>query len=182
MTKDEALNLAQKELIFYRDFANCQDWRDESQVVITAIKEALANHIEDNLAMVAQPTPAEYAMGYAEGFNDGCKPKPEQEPVAFINVEKRSLEWVKPISWHTPTTVNLPNIPLYTAPPQRTWIGLDDEEIKDAGRFSYCRGGTSEKLYHIMWNSQPSASIGWSREELIAFARALEAKYREKNQ
>ena len=55
MTKDEALNLAQKELIFYRDFANCQDWRDESQVVITAIKEALANHIEDNLVMVQEP-------------------------------------------------------------------------------------------------------------------------------
>jgi len=42
MTKDEALNLAQKELIFYRDFANCQDWRDESQAVITAIKEILS--------------------------------------------------------------------------------------------------------------------------------------------
>jgi hypothetical protein len=42
MTKDEALNLAQKELIFYRDFANCQDWRDESQVVITVIKEILS--------------------------------------------------------------------------------------------------------------------------------------------
>jgi len=32
---------------------------------------------------VAQPTPAEYAMGYAEGFNDGCKPKPEQEPLCI---------------------------------------------------------------------------------------------------
>jgi hypothetical protein len=56
-------------------------------------------------------------------------PKPEQEPVAFINVEKRSLEWVKPISWHTPTTVNLPNIPLYTTPQQRTWVGLTNEEF-----------------------------------------------------
>jgi hypothetical protein len=94
-------------------------------------------------------------------FNDACKPK-QGEPVAFINVEKRSLEWVKPISWHTPTTVNLPNIPLYTTPPQRTeqepvcdkdpqgcwnvrcqlgkkckntppqrtWVGLTDEEIQ----------------------------------------------------
>jgi len=65
---------------------------------------------------------------------------------------------------------------------QRTWVGLTDEEIQDAGRFSYCRGGTSEKLYHIMWNSQPSACIGWSREELIAFTKAVEAKYQEKNQ
>ena len=70
---------------------------------------------------------------------------------------------------------------LYTTPQQRTWVGLTDEEIQDAGRFSYCRGGTSEKLYHIMWNSQPSACIGWSREELIAFTKAVEAKYQEKN-
>ena len=100
----------------------------QTKIAIAAIERAIVNHIEDNLVMVAQPTPAEYAMGYAEGFNDGCKPKPEQEPVAFINVEKRSLEWVKPISWHTPTTVNLPNIPLYTTPPQRTWVGLTVDE------------------------------------------------------
>jgi hypothetical protein len=35
---------------------------------------------------------------------------------------------------------------------ERTWVGLTDEDIQDAGRFSYCRGGTSEKLYYIMWN------------------------------
>ena len=64
---------------------------------------------------------------------------------------------------------------------QRTWVGLTDEEIEDAGRFSYCRGGTSEKLYHIMWNSQPSASIGWCRDELISFTKAIEAKLKEKN-
>jgi hypothetical protein len=103
--------------------------KDEICGLLRQIHDVLAMQSETN--HWAQPTPAEYAMGYAEGFNDGCKPKPEQEPVAFINVEKRSLEWVKPISWHTPTTVNLPNIPLYTTPPQRTWVGLDDEERKE---------------------------------------------------
>jgi hypothetical protein len=44
----------------------------------------------------------------------------EQEPVAYINVEKRTLEWAKLTSWETPTVVNLPKIPLYTHPPQRT--------------------------------------------------------------
>ena len=53
----------------------------------------------------------------------------EQEPVAFINVEKQKLEWAKLTSWHTPTIVNLPKIPLYTAPPKREWVGLTDEEI-----------------------------------------------------
>ena len=50
------------------------------------------------------------------------------EPVAYINVEERKLEWAHDyISWDTPTVVNLPRIPLYT-PPQRTWVGLTEEE------------------------------------------------------
>jgi hypothetical protein len=48
--------------------------------------------------------------------------------VAFINVEQRKLEWAKYMSWDTPTVVNLPKIPLYTTPPQRTWVGLTKEE------------------------------------------------------
>ena len=50
------------------------------------------------------------------------------EPVAYINVEQRKLEWAKYMSWDTPTVVNLPKIPLYTTPPQRTWVGLTKEE------------------------------------------------------
>jgi hypothetical protein len=68
---------------------------------------------------LAQPTPAEYAMGYAEGFNDACKPN-------------------------------------YTAPPQRTWVGLTDEEVKN-----------------IVWNLPYEPS-----QEHI---RAIEAKLKEKN-
>jgi hypothetical protein len=37
-----------------------------------------------------------------------------QEPIAYINVEKRTLEFAKNIFWHTPTVVNLDRIPLYT--------------------------------------------------------------------
>jgi hypothetical protein len=42
--------------------------------------------------------------------------KQEQgEPVAYINIEKRRLEWAHDyMSWDTPTVVNLPRIPLYT--------------------------------------------------------------------
>jgi hypothetical protein len=50
----------------------------------------------------------------------------KDEPVAYINVEQRKLEWAKYVSWDTPTVVNLPKIPLYTTPPQRTWVGLTD--------------------------------------------------------
>ena len=59
----------------------------------------------------------------------------EQEPVAYINIEERKLEWAyKYMSWGTPTVINLPKIPLYTTPPQRTWVGLTDEERKDLCR------------------------------------------------
>ena len=82
----------------------------------------------------------------------------EQEPVAFINVEKQKLEWAKLTSWHTPTIVNLPKIPLYTAPPKKEWVGLTYEEhdnIKDN--------------YHNMT---------WTLE---MFARAVEQALKEKN-
>jgi len=56
----------------------------------------------------------------------------KQEPIAYINVEQRKLEFANPIMWHTPTVVNLDRIPLYTH--QRAWVGLTDddwEEIED---------------------------------------------------
>jgi hypothetical protein len=46
-------------------------------------------------------------------------------------VEKQKLEWAKLTSWHTPTIVNLPKIPLYTAPPKREWVGLTLNEAED---------------------------------------------------
>jgi len=63
-----------------------------------------------------------------EAYKQAGHPLPEREPVAYINVEQRKLEWAKYMSWDTPTVVNLPKIPLYTTPPQRTWVGLTDEE------------------------------------------------------
>ena len=60
----------------------------------------------------------------------------KDEPVAYINVEQRKLEWAKYISWGTPTVVNLPKIPLYTTPPQRK--PLTDEEITEI--FSTTKG------------------------------------------
>jgi hypothetical protein len=56
----------------------------------------------------------------------------KDDPVAYINVEQRKLEWAKYISWDTPTVVNLPKIPLYTTPSQRKWVGLTDAEVDQA--------------------------------------------------
>ncbi len=78
-----------------------------------------------------------------------------QEPVAYINVEKRILEWAKLTSWETPTVVNLPKIPLYTHPSQRTWVGLSDDEHCD------------------IWYKE---SLDW-----MEYGKAIEAKLKEKN-
>jgi hypothetical protein len=77
--------------------------------------------------------------------------QPEQEPVAWINAEKRTFEWNGPVLWNTPTVAVLNNIPLYTHPPQRTWVGLTDEEIDE-----------------------------WT-PEIHGVIRAIEAKLKEKN-
>ena len=61
------------------------------------------------------------------------------DPVAYINVEERKLEWASPIKWETSTVVKMDKVPLYTASPQRDeasakaaeWVGLTDEDIKD---------------------------------------------------
>ena len=47
------------------------------------------------------------------------------EPVAYINVEERKLEWAKPMTWHTPTIVQIDKIPLYISKE------LTDDEIAD---------------------------------------------------
>ena len=54
------------------------------------------------------------------------------DPVAFIDVTNRTLEWAKPTRWETPTVVNMPFIPLYTAPPKKEWVGFTQEEHQAA--------------------------------------------------
>jgi hypothetical protein len=75
--------------------------------------------------------------------------KQEQgEPVAYINIEKRRLEWAHDyMSWNTPTVVNLPRIPLYTTPQQRK--PLTDEPPKRWAVFcGICRKEWSVPYQH----------------------------------
>jgi hypothetical protein len=77
--------------------------KDEICGLLRQIHDVLAMQSETN--HWAKPTPAEYAMGYAEGFNDACKPK-QGEPVPFKiykptpprhatpNVQDAELPWV----------------------------------------------------------------------------------------
>ena len=91
---------------------------------ITAIKEALA-----------QPDP--YKQGYTDAMNWKVQnhlehlptAKPEQEPVAWMHPDGRLWTFGKGFDKSTFT------IPLYTTPPQRTWVVLSEQQrnnIEDA--------------------------------------------------
>ena len=96
-----------------------------------------------------------------ERVDEMQKQRHEQEPFAYVNVEKRRLEFAHDyVKWDTPTTIKLDKIPLYTTPPQRPLVELTDTEI-DAEANSIL---TSDP---VQW---------WRR-----FARAVLAKSREMN-
>ena len=133
MTQTEALRLALEALepIPYKD-----DWTvaKETNKAITAIKEALAQPEQEPMTKAGELRAMKTELwkqpkqdGKCKHCTDGCpacdaRKLPEQEPVAFINVEQRKLEWAKYMSWDTPTVVNLPKIPLYTISSQRNYI------------------------------------------------------------
>jgi hypothetical protein len=160
MTKDEALNLAQKELIFYRDFANCQDWRDESQVVITAIKEILSQPEQERWEFPFIPWSKEEEMRKSWAAS-----QPAQEPVAWL--EPECGEKICPeVGYEITMTYDHPRdlcwIPLYPhppQPPQRTWVGLTDEEL--------------DKLH--------GSPLSQEHSSLLLFVRDVEAQLRSKN-
>ena len=166
MTKDEALKLA---LEAFDSMIGRKPERVEQ--AITAIKEALAQPEHDNIYGYAsslataiwhkhyiKESPKFALLDTTEGVltqidNMTCglvreKPaQPEQEPLAWISTGPASM-----IHW----TADKPAygddwVPLYTTPPQRTWVGLSDEE-----RDEICLGDES-------------------------IARSIEAKLREKN-
>jgi hypothetical protein len=81
--------------------------------------------------------------------------EPVQEPVAWLdpeeNISDEAFTWSQS-KHHT--------VPLYTAPPKKEWVGLTDEE-----RIA-------------LWGMR---SDGPSNSEIRGFARAIEAKLKEKN-
>lgn len=85
---------------------------------ITAIKEALANEALEKMAENARELGLDY--------------EPAQEPVAwmFQHNETGRMSYVSNDGLHNPTTFIEMNpryalvCPLYTTPPQRTWVGL----------------------------------------------------------
>jgi hypothetical protein len=86
----------------------------------------------------------------------------EQEPVAWISDSPtkgngKQLHWTKSEAWRWSSNIT----PLYTAPPKKEWVGLTDDEVSE------------------IIDREIGFNSCWGPEE--AFARAIEAKLREKN-
>ena len=144
MNKDEALKMALEAL----EVANsCVDGYyipkgkthlPEIELAITAIKKALANEALEKMAENARELGLDY--------------EPEQEPVAWMNQSDNNF-----FSKQKDTFTS--SIPLYTTPPQRTWVGLTDGDIAEI---------YNQKDWDIHTN--------WDYE------RAIEAKLKAKNE
>ena len=171
MTKDEALRLALEALSeAHYVVEHRQDVKKREQA-ITAIKAALANEALDKMAENARELGLDYYVpcctdktcpkckaaleakdGECKHCTDGCpacdaRKLPEQEPVAWAKFSAKGniIDLLsEPDDDYTP---------LYTTPPQRTWVGLTEEELSQI----------------------EGTHIGRS------FAHAIEAKLKEKN-
>jgi hypothetical protein len=92
----------------------------------------------------------------------------EQEPVAWItNGGKGELWWHQSSKFDEEGNLIGPNpddIPLYTAPLKKEWVGLTDKEIQDLGYLSE-KFDASNSEWFDRWG----------------FARAIEQSLREKN-
>jgi hypothetical protein len=130
MTKDEALKMA-LEVMRNQGDVSVDEWIATEK----AIKEALANEALDKMAENARELGLDYepeqdwiererAVGYREGHQNALKQmaQPEQEPVAWAKFSAKGniIDLLsEPDDDYTP---------LYTTPPQRTWVGIDVED------------------------------------------------------
>ena len=146
MTK-EALKLALEALIGARAFlesdAPVEIWGVNDQA-ITAIKQALANDALEKKAENAR----ELGLNY------------EPEPVAWMCADESLIN--KGYARFSHVCMGDWKIPVYTTKPQRTWVGLTDEEM-DA----------IYEQHHNQYGECESANLGYER--------AIEAKLKEKN-
>ena len=138
-------------------------WLISKKQAITALRKALVDaddtsekHV-DEMVKTEHDKQIEIAQAYERGWNAALA---QQEPVAWItDGGKGELWWYQSSKFDEEGNLIGPNpddIPLYTAPPKREWVGLTDAEIHDMNGYEEDR-----RMYR--------------------FARAIEAKLKEKN-
>jgi hypothetical protein len=91
-----------------------------------------------------------------------CERCVEPEPVAWM--DENDVLWNEVSNPKNYTA-------LYTEPPKREWVVLTDEEVKSAW----------SELWYDLNNGKFAASDDTSRHTTVMFARAIEAKLKEKN-
>ena len=139
--QNEALKLALEALEGFYEYGYD---RQECFEHITAIKEALAEHAMQEVQRLGQEIEQEPVgmvkdlftytawekldlRGSTKVYLDTPPQRTEQEPVAYLcenAVGHKYFRWKKPSNTYKP-------IPLYTTPPQRTWVNLTDEDRND---------------------------------------------------
>jgi len=149
--------------------------REEAQQVLDALESVWImdrtkkqrRTIETLHAKLREPEPEREQCDMPCIEDDGCPTEkavlqrfwrkhrqPEPKPVAWLNKTKHGTWSADALKCEG----DEPSEPLYTAPPQREWQGLTDEEIT------------------ATWNDHPRIE-NW----VNAFARDIEAKLKEKN-
>ena len=164
MTQDEIIEMAREAHrklvteVYVGHIGQLDPWTIEllkifAKLVAAKEREALAQ---------SEPTNIERHEANVQKFLGA--PQPEQEPVAWMDADGKTFPFV----WNVSSLgvrqglkyLDESLTPLYTTPPQRTWVGLTDEERKN-----------------IMVECESTGDWAW---ELNA-AQAIEAKLKEKN-
>ena len=132
MTKDEALKLALEALENHCGNYKLDDaGYDRHDKAITTIKEALAQPAQEPVGYVyseAGLKSAAIQRDLPNGTPLYAAPLPAQEPVAWIGDDGNLYhDYEKPHEDYGPEPT-----PLYTAPQQRPWVSLTDNEIESA--------------------------------------------------
>ena len=159
MTKDEALKLALEALRLCTNVGMIPMYLQANQTAITAIKEALAQpeHDYKDLYEKEKRKSAMWLAKYEEVAGPAPKAipmaQPEQEPLEYWNAVEG---WVKieEVREHFDSvgcgtiykTAGEDRTPLYTTPPQRTWVGLTKDEVET---LSYQAEGNTWKAVEL---------------------------------
>jgi hypothetical protein len=125
--------------------------------------------IEALRARLAQPDLITPGGGLPNDHNGVTAAQPEQKPVAWI--KERELLYMQAVAAHGKTDwkTNLGlipeegDMPLYTAPPQREWQSLTENEIKH------------------LWYEACQTNLELTSQLIVHLVRNIEAKLREKN-
>ena len=119
------------------------DW--DAMAVMVEEQQRMAKRIEGLEAQLAQPEPAECDGGQC-GIGGYCKECPktqpdvpetafgETKPVAVWELQEGGWDTIADADWMETLPVGTK---LYTAPPQREWVGLTDEEIREGNKDSW---------------------------------------------